>query len=48
MLWPIVTKPPKFWRKLPSVSGIWKVSGALSVPRLGKAGSRREWLVLIP
>lgn len=48
LLWPIVIKPPKFWRRLPLVSGIWKANGALSIPLLGKAGSRREWLVLIP
>ena len=48
LLWPIVIKPPKFWRKLPLVSGIWKANGALSIPLLGKAGSRREWLLLIP
>ncbi|MBT8161148.1 MULTISPECIES: metal-dependent hydrolase [Arthrobacter] len=48
LLWPIVIKPPKFWRKLPLVSGIWRANGAFSIPLLGKAGSRREWLVLIP
>jgi membrane-bound metal-dependent hydrolase YbcI (DUF457 family) len=47
LLWPIVIKPPKFLRKS-LVSGIWRANGAFSIPLLGKAGSRREWLVLIP
>jgi hypothetical protein len=27
---------------------VWKANGAFSIPLLGRAGSRREWLVLIP
>ncbi|MBT2514060.1 metal-dependent hydrolase [Arthrobacter sp. ISL-30] len=48
LLWPIVIKPPKFWRKIPVLNDIWRSNGALSVPLLGRAGSKREWLVLIP
>ncbi|HET8879162.1 MAG TPA: metal-dependent hydrolase, partial [Arthrobacter sp.] len=48
LLWPIVVKPPKFLRKLPLVKDVWKANGAFSIPLLGRAGSRREWLVLIP
>jgi len=47
LLWPIVIKPPKFLRKS-LISGIWRANGAFSIPLLGRAGSRREWLVLIP
>jgi hypothetical protein len=48
LLWPIVIKPPKFLRKLPVLNNVWKANGAFSLPLLGRAGSRREWLVLIP
>jgi membrane-bound metal-dependent hydrolase YbcI (DUF457 family) len=48
LLWPIVIKPPKFLRKLPVLNDIWKANGAFSIPLLGRAGSKREWLVLIP
>ncbi|WP_164201390.1 metal-dependent hydrolase [[Micrococcus luteus] ATCC 49442] len=48
LLWPIVIKPPRFLRKLPVFNDIWKSNGAFSLPLLGRAGSRREWLVLIP
>ncbi|WP_028272492.1 metal-dependent hydrolase [Arthrobacter sp. UNC362MFTsu5.1] len=48
LLWPIVIKPPKFLRKLPVLNDVWKANGAFSIPLLGRAGSRREWLVLIP
>jgi membrane-bound metal-dependent hydrolase YbcI (DUF457 family) len=48
LLWPIVIKPPKFWRRIPVLNDIWRANGALSVPLLGRAGSKREWLVLIP
>lgn len=48
LLWPIVIKPPKFLRKLPLLKDVWKANGAFSIPLLGRAGSRREWLVLIP
>jgi membrane-bound metal-dependent hydrolase YbcI (DUF457 family) len=48
LLWPIVIKPPKFLRKLPVLNDIWKSNGAFSIPLLGRAGSKREWLVLIP
>ena len=48
LLWPIVIKPPRFLRKLPVLNDVWKANGAFSVPLLGRAGSKREWLVLIP
>lgn len=48
LLWPIVIRPPKALRKLPLLRQVWRANGALSVPLLGRAGSKREWLVLIP
>jgi membrane-bound metal-dependent hydrolase YbcI (DUF457 family) len=48
LLWPIVIKPPRFLRRMPVVNDVWRANGAFSVPLLGRAGSRREWLVLIP
>ena len=48
LLWPIVIKPPRFLRKLPVLNDVWKANGAFSIPLLGRAGSKREWLVLIP
>ena len=48
LLWPIVIKPPKLFRKVPLLRKIWRPNGALSLPVLGRAGSKREWLVLIP
>ena len=48
LLWPLVIKPPKVLRKLPLLKNIWKANGAFSIPLLGRAGSRREWFVLIP
>lgn len=42
VFWPFVIKPPKWWRKVPLLSNVWKASGALSAPILGKAGSTRE------
>ncbi|MEO5993769.1 MAG: metal-dependent hydrolase, partial [Arthrobacter sp.] len=48
LLWPIVVKPPKFLRKLPLLKNVWRANGAFSIPLLGRAGSRREWFILIP
>jgi membrane-bound metal-dependent hydrolase YbcI (DUF457 family) len=48
LLWPLVIRPPKFLRRLPVLRTFWRPNGALSIPILGRAGSRREWLVLIP
>jgi membrane-bound metal-dependent hydrolase YbcI (DUF457 family) len=48
LLWPIVVKPPKVLRKLPLLRNVWRSNGAFSIPLLGRAGSRREWFVLIP
>jgi membrane-bound metal-dependent hydrolase YbcI (DUF457 family) len=48
LLWPLVIKPPKFLRRLWVLRNFWRPNGAFSVPLLGRAGSRREWLVLIP
>ncbi len=42
VMWPVVIKPPKWWRKSPILSDVWKASGSLSVPLLGNAGSARE------
>ncbi|WP_427016284.1 metal-dependent hydrolase [Pseudarthrobacter sp. P1] len=48
LLWPITIKPPKFWRKIPILSWIWRPSGHLAFPVLGNAGSWREWMLLVP
>ncbi|XAS65035.1 metal-dependent hydrolase [Micrococcaceae bacterium Sec5.8] len=48
LLWPVVIKPPKVLRKLPLLKNVWRANGAFSIPLLGRAGSRREWFVLIP
>ena len=48
LLWPLVIRPPKVLRRLPVLRTFWRPNGALSIPILGRAGSRREWLVLIP
>ncbi|BCW18613.1 membrane protein [Arthrobacter sp. NtRootA9] len=48
LLWPLVIRPPKLLRKVPLLRNVWRANGALSVPLLGRAGSKREWLVLIP
>jgi membrane-bound metal-dependent hydrolase YbcI (DUF457 family) len=48
LLWPLVIRPPKALRRLPLLKNVWRPNGALSIPVLGRAGSRREWLVLIP
>jgi membrane-bound metal-dependent hydrolase YbcI (DUF457 family) len=48
LLWPLVVRPPKLLRRLPLLRNVWRPNGALSVPLLGRAGSKREWLVLIP
>jgi membrane-bound metal-dependent hydrolase YbcI (DUF457 family) len=48
LLWPLVIKPPRVLRRLPLLKNVWRPNGALSIPILGRAGSRREWLVLIP
>ena len=48
LLWPLVIRPPKAFRRVPLLRQVWRPNGALSVPLLGRAGSKREWLVLIP
>jgi membrane-bound metal-dependent hydrolase YbcI (DUF457 family) len=48
LLWPIVIRPPKPLRKVPLLRQVWRPNGALSLPLLGRAGSKREWLLLIP
>lgn len=48
LLWPICIKPPRFWRRLPVLRSIWRPNGCFSLPVLGRAGSRREWFLLIP
>jgi membrane-bound metal-dependent hydrolase YbcI (DUF457 family) len=48
LLWPLVLRPPRLLRKLPLMRAVWRPNGALALPILGRAGSRREWLVLIP
>ncbi|MFJ3958259.1 metal-dependent hydrolase [Arthrobacter sp. NPDC090010] len=46
--WPFVVKSPRFFRRLPLLSSVWTRGGYFAVPVLGKAGSIREWLLLVP
>lgn len=46
VLWPVVVKPPEWWRKIPVLSWVWKANGNLAFPILGKTGSNREWLLI--
>ena len=48
LLWPLVIRPPKALRRVPFLRSFWRPNGALSIPLLGRAGSKREWLLLIP
>lgn len=48
LLWPAVLRPPQILAKLPVINWMWKPNGYLAVPLLGKAGSWREWLLLVP
>ncbi|MET1087577.1 MAG: metal-dependent hydrolase [Arthrobacter sp.] len=48
LLWPLVIRPPKVLRRMPLLRNLWRPNGALSLPVLGRAGSKREWLLLIP
>jgi membrane-bound metal-dependent hydrolase YbcI (DUF457 family) len=48
LIWPLRIKPPRFLRKVPVISWIWRANGYFSLPVLGDAGSVREWLLLVP
>jgi membrane-bound metal-dependent hydrolase YbcI (DUF457 family) len=48
LLWPWVPKPPKWWRKVPLLKALWSSGGYMALPVLGNAGSKREWMLLIP
>ncbi|WP_162257687.1 metal-dependent hydrolase [Agromyces sp. Root81] len=42
LLWPIMPRPPKFLRRAPIISSIWRPSGHVALPVLGDTGSVRE------
>ena len=48
LLWPIKIRSPKALRKVPLIKDVWKPSGRIAIPLLGKAGSAREWLLCVP
>jgi membrane-bound metal-dependent hydrolase YbcI (DUF457 family) len=48
LLWPFTIKPPTRLSEIPVVSWMWKPNGYLAIPILGKAGSFREWVLLVP
>ncbi|NKX53589.1 metal-dependent hydrolase [Arthrobacter sp. E918] len=48
LIWPLRIKPPRFLRRVPVISWIWRPNGYFSLPVLGNAGSVREWLLLVP
>jgi hypothetical protein len=41
-LWPIMPRPPRFLRRAPIISRIWRPSGHIALPVLGDTGSVRE------
>lgn len=45
LLWPVVVRPPQWFRRIPAVSAVWKRNGFLAVPVLGDTGSAREWVL---
>ncbi|MBF4994602.1 metal-dependent hydrolase [Arthrobacter gandavensis] len=48
ILWPLRIKRPRRIASMPLVSKVWKTSGCLSVPIIGRAGSWREWAIMVP
>lgn len=48
LLWPVKIKSPKALRRVPLLKDIWKPSGRIAIPLLGRAGSAREWLLCVP
>ncbi|MFC9561581.1 metal-dependent hydrolase [Agromyces sp. NPDC056965] len=42
LLWPIMPRPPKFMRRAPIISRVWRPSGHVALPVLGDTGSVRE------
>lgn len=48
LIWPIKMRSPRALRKVPVLKDIWKPSGRIAFPILGKAGSGREWLLCVP
>ncbi|MGO2540407.1 MAG: metal-dependent hydrolase [Specibacter sp.] len=48
LIWPLRIRPPRFLRRMPLVTNIWRPNGNIALPILGNAGSVREWLVLVP
>lgn len=45
VLWPITIKPPRWLRRVPVVSSLWRPGGHVALPLIGDAGSRREKLL---
>ncbi len=48
LIWPLKIRAPRIVRRLPVLKHVWRRSGRLAVPVLGKAGSWREWLLCVP
>lgn len=48
LLWPFRPRPPRAWRRVALLDALWSSGGNVALPVLGNAGSRREWMVLIP
>ncbi|MCU1404160.1 MAG: metal-dependent hydrolase [Glaciihabitans sp.] len=48
LLWPLVPKPPKWWLRIALLRGVWLRGGNIALPILGRTGSYREWIVLVP
>lgn len=46
--WPLRLPRPRLFRRVPVLRKIWKANGAVALPILGNAGSRREWALLVP
>lgn len=45
LLWPWIPKPPKSLEHAPILNAMWQQNGYMAVPVLGKAGSKREWVM---
>ncbi|UPO76635.1 metal-dependent hydrolase [Arthrobacter sp. Helios] len=48
VLWPLRIKRPRKIASMPLLSKLWKASGSLSIPIIGRAGSWREWAIMVP
>ena len=48
LLWPFRIKRPRALQRVPGINRIWRSSGCVSLPLIGRAGSWREWMLMVP